>query len=64
MFWGPTSFNFHSSYSMASGLLFGAQQTWGSEPSTTLVFAGQLDLALAALPFVFLFELIRGAPER
>jgi hypothetical protein len=64
VFWGPTSFNFHSSYSMASGLLFGAQQTWGPHPTTTLVIAGQLDLGLAALPFVALFEVIRGPPER
>ena len=64
VFWGPTSYNFHSSYSMVSGLLVGAQKTWGPEPTTTLAFAAQLDLVLAAIPFIALFELLRGPPER
>ena len=64
LFWGPTSYNFHSSYSMASGLLFGLQKTWGSEPTTTFAFTAQLDLVLAAIPFIALFELVRGPPER
>lgn len=64
LFWGPTSYNFHSSYSMASGVLIGAQKTWGPAPGTTIALAGQLDLALAAIPFIALFELLRGPPER
>jgi hypothetical protein len=64
LFWGPTSYNFHSSYSMASGLLIGAQKTWGTEPTTVLAFAAQLDLVLVAMPFIFLFEVLRGPPER
>ncbi|HEY6726415.1 MAG TPA: hypothetical protein VI197_20405 [Polyangiaceae bacterium] len=64
LFWGPTSYNFHSSYSMVSGVLLGAQRTWGAAPGTTIAFAGQLDLALAAIPFIALFELVRGPPER
>lgn len=64
LFWGPTSYNFHSSYSMASGVLLGAQKTWGTAPGTTIALAGQLDLALAAIPFIALFELLRGPPER
>lgn len=64
LFWGPTSYNFHSSYSMASGVLIGAQRTWGSAPATTIALGAQLDLALAAIPFIALFELLRGPPER
>lgn len=64
LFWGPTSYNFHSSYSMASGVLIGAQKTWGSTPATTIALMGQLDFALAAIPFIALFELVQGPPER
>jgi len=64
LFWGPSSYNFHSSYSMASGVLVGAQKTWGAEPGTLLALGAQLDLAFAAIPFIALFELLRGPPER
>jgi len=64
LFWGPSSYNFHSSYSMASGLLVGLQRTWGEASNTTLLLGGQLDLALAAIPFIALYEVLRGPPER
>jgi len=64
LFWGPSSYNFHSSYSMASGLLVGLQRTWGSAQATTLSLGAQLDLALVAIPFIALFEVLRGPPER
>lgn len=64
LFWGPSSYNFHSSYSMASGLLVGVQRVWGTEPATTLSLGAQLDLALVAIPFIALFEVLQGPPER
>ena len=64
LFWGPSSYNFHSSYSMASGLLVGLQQTWGTASATTLSLGAQLDLALVAIPFIALYEVLRGPPER
>lgn len=64
LFWGPSSYNFHSSYSMASGLLLGAQRTWGAAPGTIIALGAQLDLALAVIPFIALFEVLRGPPER
>ena len=64
LFWGPSSYNFHSSYSMASGLLVGAQKTWGAAPATTLMLGAQIDFAFAAIPFIALYEVMRGAPER
>lgn len=64
LFWGPTSYNFHSSYSMASGILLGAQHTWGSAPATAIALGAQLDLALAAIPFLALFELLSGPGDR
>jgi len=64
LFWGPSSYNFHSSYSMANGLLVGLQRTWGTTPATTLALGAQLDLALAVIPFIALYEVLRGPPER
>jgi len=62
LFWGPSSYNFHGSYSMASGFLAGFQRRFGREPASTFSLMLQLDLAWPALPFIALYELVRGAP--
>lgn len=64
LFWGPSSYNFHSRYSMASGLLAGFQRTWGDAPSTTFGLAAQLDLMWLAVPVIALYEALRGPPHR
>ena len=64
LFVGPSSYNFHSSYSMASGLLLGAQRTWGTTNSTTFVVALQVDMAWLALPVIALIEVVRGPSRR
>jgi hypothetical protein len=52
LFWGPSSYNFHSHYAMASGFLFGAQLGLGSRRFGTLSLALQLDLQWLAIPFI------------
>lgn len=61
LFWGPSSYNFHSSYSMASGLLAGLWRTWGERNATTLALAAQLDLVWLSIPFIALFEVTSGS---
>ena len=62
LFWGPSSYNFHGSYSMASGVLAGIQRRFGRQAATTLSLMLQLDLAWPSLPFIALYELLRGPP--
>ncbi len=60
LFWGPSSYNFHSSYSMASGLLVGAQQTFGAARETVVLGAVQIDLEWLSLPALALYEAAKG----
>jgi hypothetical protein len=64
LFFGPSSYNFHSSYSMASGLLIGVQQVWGSHSATSFALALQVDMAWLALPVIAFVEVLRGPPAR
>lgn len=64
LFWGPSSYNFHSSYSMASGLVAGFQRTWGDAPSTTFALAAQVDLEWLVVPIIALYETLSGPPHR
>jgi hypothetical protein len=60
LFLGSRSFNFHSSYVMAGGLLLGYQHGLGDTRDTAIVIAAQIDGLLLALPFLFAYEAIRG----
>ena len=55
-FWGLRSHNFHHSYSLANGIVLGWQRRLGDHGGDTLVVGAQLDAALLALPFLFLYE--------
>jgi len=57
------SYNFHASYSMASGIALGLLRTAGREPATAFVVALQVDLIWLAMPVIALYELARG-PKR
>ena len=59
-FLGSRSFNFHSSYVMAGGLLAGVQYGLGDSRETAIVIAAQIDGLILALPFVLAYEAIRG----
>jgi hypothetical protein len=64
IFWGGRSYNFHSRYGMSTGLLAQVRFGLGGSKETAVVLAAQLDLALLALPLVYLFEAAKGpSPE-
>lgn len=60
LFWGPHSYNFHSHYAMASGLLLGYQQSLGDERTSIVSLSGQLDLEFVAIPFIAAHQWIAG----
>lgn len=57
--WGLRSFNYHSSYSMAGGLLFEARRDFASEPVTTWVGSIQIDTAALVLPVLWAINAFR-----
>ncbi len=57
--WGGRSYNHHSSYAMAYGLIFDARWHGGATPGTDLVVAASIDLEGIALPFLYLVSAIR-----
>jgi hypothetical protein len=63
LFWGTRSFNFHSNYVMAAGIM--AQMRYGLGPSkeTSIVIGAQLDFAALGLPLVFLINAVRGGSK-
>ncbi|KYF62823.1 hypothetical protein [Sorangium cellulosum] len=64
LFWGGRSYNFHSSYSMSTGLLAQMRIGLGASKETSIVLAAQLDVALLGLPFVYAINAIKGpSPE-
>ncbi|WP_437966916.1 hypothetical protein WMF04_46375 [Sorangium sp. So ce260] len=64
VFWGARSHNFHSSYGLSTGLLAQMRLGLGASKETAVVLAAQLDVALLGLPFVYLFNAIKGpSPE-
>lgn len=60
LFWGLRTYNFHGSYGMAGGLVFGAQHDFGEDRATALFAGLQIDGLWLALPFILGFEWIRG----
>lgn len=63
LFIGSRSYNFHSSYIIASGLLVGLQRGLGDSDETAIIVAIQLDAVLTAIPFMMGYEAIKGPPE-
>ncbi len=62
-FIGSRSFNFHSSYVMAGGLIAGLQYGLGDSRETAIVIGAQIDGLILALPFLFVYDAIRGRPS-
>lgn len=60
LFWGIRSYNHHSVYNMAGGLL--AQFRYGLGPSgeTSIIISAQVDMVALTLPFQFIYHAIRG----
>jgi len=63
LFFGSRSYNFHSSYGIATGLLAGVDYGLGDSKEILIVIALQLDGLLTTLPFVAAYEWVRGPPD-
>jgi hypothetical protein len=63
LFWGSRSYNFHSSYVMAGGLLVGFERDLDDRRQNTWVIAAQVDGLVLALPFLLGYEWLRGSPD-
>jgi hypothetical protein len=59
-FFGSRSYNFHSSYGIAAGLLVGLQYGLGDSRESAIVIALQLDGQILLLPFLAGYQLLRG----
>jgi len=60
LFWGLRSYNFHSNYGMAGGLVLAAENDFGSVADNALMAGVQIDGLWLALPFIFVYEAISG----
>jgi len=63
LFWGSRSYNYHSRYGMAAGLLVSARQGLSAPYETSLLIAAQLDFVALSLPVVALANWISGPTE-
>jgi hypothetical protein len=63
LFFGSRSFNFHSSYVMAGGLLLGVEHDLRGPRQNTIVVAAQIDGLVLALPFLMAWEWAAGAKD-
>ena len=60
VFFGSRSYNFHSSYGIAAGVIGGLQLGLGDSRESAIVIALQLDGQILLLPFVAAYQLLRG----
>lgn len=63
LFIGSRSYNFHSSYVMAGGLVVGLDQDLDSDRHNAWIVGAQIDGLVLALPFLFAYEWIKGRPD-
>ncbi len=60
---GSRSYNFHSSYGVAAGLLVGLHVGLGDSRETAIVVAGQVDMLFLLMPFITAYGWVRGPPD-
>jgi hypothetical protein len=60
VFFGSRSYNFHSSYGIAAGVIGGLQFGLGDSRESAIVIALQLDGQILLLPFAAAYQLLRG----
>jgi hypothetical protein len=58
LFFGSRDYNFHSTYGLGAGLFVEGRYGFGDGREADLVFGAQIDLALLAMPAIFLYEAI------
>lgn len=63
LFLGSRSYNFHSSYVMAGGILLGLERDLRDPSTNAIVIGAQIDGLLLALPFLFTYEWLRGGRD-
>ncbi len=63
LFLGSRSFNFHSKYGIAAGLLVGYQRDIDDQANDAIIIALQLDALLLAIPGIYAISAMRGSPE-
>jgi hypothetical protein len=63
LFFGSRSYNFHSSYVMAGGLLFGIEHDVGGPKQNAIFVGAQIDGLILALPFIAAYQWIKGRDE-
>ncbi|MEO6420575.1 MAG: hypothetical protein ABIP39_14270 [Polyangiaceae bacterium] len=56
LFFGPRSYNFHSTYAMANGLFVQGRYGLGDGKQADVIFGVQIDLQILALPFLLAYE--------
>lgn len=60
LFWGARSYNHSSCYVMAGGVAVALRQGLGDSHERSIVIAAHIDAAALSLPFVLLYEALRG----
>jgi hypothetical protein len=60
LFWGSHGYNYDSFYALSAGIFVGGRYGLGDSHEVSLVAGGRIDLELVALPFVVLWQAIRG----
>lgn len=63
VFVGSRSYNFHSNYVLAGGLVLTAQRGLDQPHDTLIAVAVQVDVLLLALPFIAGYAWLRGPPD-
>jgi hypothetical protein len=63
LFFGSRSYNFHSSYGMAAGLLLGIEHDLRDPGQNAIVIGAQIDGLVLVLPFVFGYEWLAGSHD-
>jgi hypothetical protein len=60
IFWGSRSYNYHSSYVMAAGLMAQARYGLGESAERSVVLALHIDGEMLSLPFLLLYQALFG----
>jgi hypothetical protein len=60
LFWGSHGYNYDSLYALSAGVFVGARYGVGASRDVAVLVGARLDLELVALPFVLVWNAIRG----
>jgi len=60
LFWGSHGYNYDSLYALSAGVFVGARYGVGDSRDVAVLVGARLDLELIALPFVLVWNAIRG----